>query len=320
MEEVVDLTDRVKDGKLLWDVPAGVWRILISFTTYDFGARGNYINYIDRDSVAALIEAIYEVHYQHYPEEFGRTIAGFFSDEPGFYNTDGFTMDESIGRKVMPLPWNRQVPEMLEERLGADWKAKLPLLWYDSANPEETAEARYAYMDTVSLLYKENFSEQLGDWCRAHGVEYIGHVLEDNNQHSRLGCGAAHYFRAMAGQDMAGIDNIGGQILPGNPAVTRHGIAHPIDGEFCHYALGKMGASAAQTDPKKKGRLMCETYGAYGWNLGVKGMKWITDYLLLQGVNRLVPHAFSMKEYPDDECPRICTRAGRIRSSRGLPS
>ena len=64
-----------------------------------------------------------------------------------------------------------------------------------------------------------------------------------------------------------------------------------------------MGASAAQTDPKKKGRLMCETYGAYGWNLGVKGMKWITDYLLLQGVNRLVPHAFSMKEYPDDECP-----------------
>lgn len=59
--EILDLTDKVKDGWLLWDVPEGVWRICVSFTTYDFGANNEYINYVDRDSVAALIEAVIAV-------------------------------------------------------------------------------------------------------------------------------------------------------------------------------------------------------------------------------------------------------------------
>lgn len=48
---------------------------------------------------------------------------------------------------------------------------------------------------------------------------------------------------------------------------------------------------------------MCELFGAYGWTFGVRDMKWLTDFLLVRGVNRLVPHAFSMKEYPDPDCP-----------------
>lgn len=31
-------------------------------------------------------------------------------------------------------------------------------------------------------------------------------------------------------------------------------------------------------------------------------MKWLVDYLVNQGVNYFVPHAFSMAEYPDDDC------------------
>ena len=105
---------------------------------------------------------------------------------------------------------------------------------------------------TLSQNYiRKNFSEQLGNWCKAHGVEYIGHVVEDNGTHSRLGMGAAHYFRAMAGQDMAGIDVIGGQIIYGAPTQTRKQMTD-IDGEFFHYALGKMGASCGQLDPRKK--------------------------------------------------------------------
>lgn len=98
-DEVIDITSFVKDGVLNWDVPAGVWRICVSFTTYDFGSRNEYINYIDAKSVRTLIDAVYEVHYEKYSNEFGRTIAGFFSDEPGFYNVDGFDMNDAIGRK-----------------------------------------------------------------------------------------------------------------------------------------------------------------------------------------------------------------------------
>lgn len=300
--EIIDLTDKVKDGWLLWDIPEGVWRICVSFTTYDFGSNNEYINYVDRDSVAALIEAVYQPHYDHYAEEFGKTIAGFFSDEPGFYNVGGYQPGNAVGRKKMPLPWGDELESLMEQE-NPDWKLQFPYLWLDGSDQGVTLENRYRYMDLVSQMYSKNFSCQLGDWCRAHGVEYIGHVIEDFDEHSRLGMGTGHYFRAMKGQDMAGIDDIGGQIIPGNPYGMRHGVTCDSRGQFYHFALAKMGASAAAIDPAKRGRLMCEAYGAYGWNFGVKSMKWLTDFLLFQGVNHLVPHAFSMADYPDMDCP-----------------
>lgn len=299
----LNLTESVKDGMLYWNVPEGVWRICVTFETYDFGARNEYINYIDSASVDALIESIYELHYEHYKDEFGKTIVGFFSDEPGFYNVDNFDMGDAIGRKKMALPWSDEMDALLCEALGNTWQTRLPYLWMDAKDFRESAYLRYCYMDAVSRLYAKNFSGKIGKWCEAHGVEYIGHVIEDIDQHSRLGCGAGHYFRAMCGQHMAGIDTIGGQILPGNPYGARHGVAFIADGHFYHFTLAKLGASAAQTDPKKSGRLMCEAFGAYGWNFGVRNMKWLVDFLLINGVNHFVPHAFSMADYPDDDCP-----------------
>lgn len=52
----------------------------------------------------------------------------------------------------------------------------------------------------------------------------------------------------------------------------------------------------------KKGRAMCEIYGAYGWVEGLKMMKWMTDMMLVRGINNFVPHAFSPK-FPDADCP-----------------
>lgn len=301
-DEVVDLTGNICDGILTWDIPAGTWRIHVNFITTDFGANPEYINYIDEKSVQVLIESVYEPHYERYKDEFGKTILGFFSDEPGFYNTNGLEMNDKIGTKLMPLPWGEEMQEIFAQACGPDWKEKIPYLWYEESNGE-FSDLRFHYMDCVSRLYAKNFSGQLGRWCREHNVQYIGHVVEDGGQHSRLGSGAAHYFRAMKGQDMAGIDNIGNQLIPGNPDSTRHNGAIRWDPAFYHFGIGKLGASAAAIDPKKQGRLLCENFGAYGWSLGVKNMKWMVDSFIAQGVNRFVPHAFSMAEYPDDDCP-----------------
>ena len=48
---------------------------------------------------------------------------------------------------------------------------------------------------------------------------------------------------------------------------------------------------------------MAELFGAYGWNFGVRDMKYLLEHFLAKGVNHLVPHAFSMAEYPDIDCP-----------------
>lgn len=191
----------------------------------------------------------------------------------------------------------------MQDSLGDHWKVQLPYLWMDAKGGKLSANARRCYMDLVSKLYAKNFSCRIGHWCQEHQVEYIGHVIEDNGEHLRLGSGVGHYFRAMSGQHMAGIDTIGEQIIPGNSYAARHSPAFVGNGVYYHFGLTKMVASSAQTDPKKKGRLMCEAYGAYGWSFGLRDMRWVTDYLLVQGVNHSVPHVFSMAKYPDADCP-----------------
>uniref|UniRef100_UPI000AA0A165 glycosyl hydrolase n=1 Tax=Mediterraneibacter glycyrrhizinilyticus TaxID=342942 RepID=UPI000AA0A165 len=301
-EDVIDLTDTFDGTFATFELPEGQWRVYVIYKTRTDGGNESYINMIDKESAHTQIEGVYEAHYAHYADEFGKTIAGFFSDEPQFGNTSEMGFDMNVGRRKMPLPWSDELQEMMEEKYGNAFLSYLPYLFAETKEKQMGVQIRYDYMDMVSKLYQKNFSDMIGAWCREHGVEYIGHVVEDNGIHSRLGMGAAHYFRAMSGQDMAGIDCIGGQIVYGAPVETRRGMVD-ADGEFYHYALGKMGASCGHLDPKKKGRTMCELFGAYGWSFGVRDMKYLLDHLLAKGVNYLVPHAFSMADYPDIDCP-----------------
>ena len=301
-EEVIDLTDTFDGTFATFELPEGQWRVYVIYKTRTDGGNESYINMIDKESAHTQIEGVYEAHYAHYADEFGKTIAGFFSDEPQFGNTSEMGFDMNVGRRKMPLPWSDELQEMMEEKYGNTFLSYLPYLFAETKEKQMGVQIRYDYMDMVSKLYQKNFSDMIGAWCAEHGVEYIGHVVEDNGIHSRLGMGAAHYFRAMSGQDMAGIDCIGGQIVYGAPVETRRGMVD-ADGEFYHYALGKMGASCGHLDPKKKGRTMCELFGAYGWSFGVRDMKYLLDHLLAKGVNYLVPHAFSMADYPDIDCP-----------------
>ncbi len=304
MSAPVDLTPFVKDGLLRWEVPEGYWKIYVLYTTHNGVGRDDYINMLDYESCTQQIDVVYEPHFAHYGHLFGSVIAGFFSDEPLIGNTVGYNFDESIGRKEMALPWSKYVPDMLKERLGEGWMDLLPLLWHRSSDGQLDARVRVAYMDTATRLVARNFSFQLGDWCERHGVQYIGHLVEDNDVHARLGSSLGHYFRGLSGQHMAGIDNIGNQVLIGGGDGKRSaGVGAAGDGEFYHYELGKLGSSHAHIDPRKGGCALCENFGAYGWQTGVKTMKYLADHFLVRGINHFTPHAFSPKAFPDPDCP-----------------
>lgn len=299
---LIDITEFVSDGQLVWDIPAGKWMIYVNFLTRNAGSRENYINMVDKRSVRKLIEAVYEPHFEHYGDEFGKTIAGFFSDEPEFGNGQMY-QNKAIGED-QDLPWSNEVEVLMVERLGSEWKTLLPLLWEKGSQANEAAaKVRYTYMDIVTRLVEEDFSKQLGQWCEDHGVEYIGHLIEDNNAHARLGSTLGHFFRGLSGQHMSGIDDIGAQVMPAGEVYPKKGWTGDRDGEFYHYMLGKLGSSFGAIDPMKKGRTMCEIFGAYGWSEGVRMMKYLVDHFLVRGVNYYVPHAFSAKAYPDPDCP-----------------
>ena len=308
----VELTAHIRGRFLYWNIPDGRWRVCALYKTRE-GARHGYENYfhpIDAQSVDTLVEAVYEPHYQHFSAYFGGTIAGFFSDEPAlhnaFFNPNHYGQPDmfsfGVGQPDLALPWSEEIIPRMQAELGFDPWPLLPCLLHEIPD-ERTGALRTAYMNAVTGLWRENFSYKLGNWCRAHGVQYIGHIIEDNNAHTKMGFSAGHYFRALEGQDMAGIDIVLHQIMPGMGDCFHTASGSPkADGEFYFSLLGQLAASAAHLEPLKQGRAMCEVFGAYGWGEGVPLMKWLMDFLLVRGVNHFVPHAFS-PDFPDADCP-----------------
>lgn len=303
-EDSVDLMPLVQKDTLCWQIPEGKWKIYALHLSRNRGFHRTYINMTSAASCRVLIDAVYEKHWEHYKDDFGTTIAGFFSDEPEFGNGHMFEQDDHFGMADWDYPWSQEVERELFSALGDQMPQYLSLLWEDQGDAATAARVRYTYMDIITRLVKENFSYQVGDWCRQHGVAYIGHIIEDNDHHCKTGSSLGHYFRSLAGQDMSGIDDIGGQVLPQQEHVSyNRGLFQRRDGEFYHYTLGKLGSSAAAIEPGKHGDSMCEIFGNYGWQEGVRLEKYLTDHFLVRGINHYVPHAFSPKEFPDSDCP-----------------
>lgn len=297
-----------------FDLPEGAWSLNVLTVSYKGGEKQTegYLNPLLPEATKVLLDTVYEPIYAHFKDEFGKTFCGFFSDEPRFGNIHG-AEDAAIGRNsAMNLPWcdgleDKLAAALQNTKLAAQAKTNirtlLPLLFLHSTD-DSAHVVQYTYMDMVSRMYSDNFDGVLADWCHAHGCEHIGHTIEDNNASSRLGYGAGHIYRAMKHQDMAGIDVVIQQLLPGQDAGLFKGMHAPgWDGEFFTYMLGKLGSSLAHLDPKKQGRCMCELFGAYGWNEGNRLCKWLADYMLVRGVNHFVPHAFDAAPFPDADCP-----------------
>lgn len=279
-------------GTLKFDLPEGIWRIFFLYETHNGNGRKFYMNLLDEESVAIQIREVHQLHYEKMKEELGVTWEGFFYDEPEIGNVDGYDFDclpgYQEGQPSIILPWCKELPEQMKARLGREWMKLLPGLWYDCG--QESRVVRYHYMDLVTRLVRENYNGQVQSWCRERGIRYIGHGLEDENSHARLGCGPGHFFRMQRHQDMAGIDLIGGQLRPGMDmaGIGWYGCADG-DGEFYHYGLAKLASSEAHINPDKNGNSFCEVNAVYQELSNGRYYKFLLDHLFIRGINHLVP-------------------------------
>ncbi len=312
----VDVTECVKDDVLITTAAAGYYRICFLYITTACAERDSltyYMDVLNPQSTGAILTEVYEPHYRHFSEYFGTTFKGFFSDEPRFSNgvsewnwSKASFYNTKLGQVGVSYPYSKEVFERIPLRKSTD----ILSLWIDVN--EQTSQIRASYMDLITLAYEKNYSMLLGDWCRQHGVSFIGHVVEDMGTHTRLGSGAGHYFRAIRGQDMAGIDIVFHQIMPYYSNVNHISLtsAFESDSDFFNFTMAKLGVSSAKFDACKQGRTMCEMFGAYGWGETVVDMKWIIDLMLVSGVNYFVPHAFSPDAF-DVDCPPHFYRGGK---------
>jgi len=297
----IDLTP--KGRRFTWDVPAGKWRVVWVVEQVARAKPGwtmdNMIDVMNPRAAAAFIRITHEATYQHFGAEFGKTIKGFFSDEAGFRNITSY--DSLPGTPGMPLPWSPALAEYFKSLKGYDPLPVLPALWYDLG--ARGRQFRFDFMDVCSRAFAEHFFKPQQQWCHAHSVRLIGHLVEDNGADHQLGYGPGHWFRAMRFFDMPGIDMVGYQVTPGLDSGTyRWTLPEGADWDEEHFSFALPAMARGSALEKKTTEIFAESFGAYGWSEGLRTVKWLGDWLIVNGINVISPHAVTLKHH-DADCP-----------------
>ncbi|UCG15984.1 MAG: hypothetical protein JSV19_11890 [Phycisphaerales bacterium] len=269
---LIDLTGRITDGTLTWDVPEGKWKVMTFSWRYSEGRGGRLlVDGASRSAVDWYLRNVYQPHYEHFSEEFGKTIVGYFYDEP-----------ETRG------DWGTEVLPLLEER-GVDWKKAL-VSWKFALAGDEHLAAKYQYHDTYAEAWGRTLYGSLTRWCHAHDVQSIGHFLEHNWEYLKPELCAGNMVQLQKYSDMGAIDLVCQQFYPGSK-----------DTRF--FQMAKLGSSVSHVYGKADDLAMCEIFGAYGQEITYPQMKWLTDQMQVRGINFMIPHAFNPRAPHDRDCP-----------------
>lgn len=275
---LVDLKGNIVSGKLSWQAPAGKWKIMKFTHTQAPGLGQSYVggaqlsvDGASRDCTEWFIQTVYQPHFDRFGSEFGKTIPGFFYDEPETRGDWGTELNATLAA------WN------------VDWKKAYVAYKFGLSGEEDTA-ARYQYMDAFAETWGRVMYGGMSDWCRKHKVLSMGHFMEHGLLYVNRDFCAGDLMRLQKYSDMGGLDLVCQQMWPGQRP-------HDI------YQTPKLCSSVSHVFHKDNDVTMCEMFGAYGQNITYPQMKWLTDQMQVRGVNFMIPHSFNPRSPFDGDCP-----------------
>jgi hypothetical protein len=268
---LVDLADKVQDGVLHWSAPEGNW-VVMRFT-WEMGDH-ILVDGASKDAVDWYLKTVYQPHFDHFGEEYGKHIRGYFYDEP-----------ETWG------DWGSEVLPVLKER-GVDWKKAL-VAWKFKLAGDEQAAAKYQYQDAFAEAWGRTLYGGISNWCKDHKVESIGHFLEHRKEYLNQNLCGGNQFQLQKFTDMGCIDAVFDQFVMGKR----------IARDAPCWETPKLGSSITHAYGKRDDRAMVEIFGARGQDLTYPEMKWWADHMFVSGINFLIPHSFNPRAPYDTDCP-----------------
>ncbi|MCX7006800.1 MAG: glycosyl hydrolase [Kiritimatiellaeota bacterium] len=272
---LVDLTGSVKNGTLNWNTPAGTWRVM-KFSWSFNGTHGGQQKYISVDGAdeactAWFINAVYQPHFDRFKADYGKTIAGYFYDEPETQGDWGSVLRTVAAERKLDL-----------KKLLVGYKFKLA--------GEEQVAAFYSYLDCFADAWGRTMYGGMSAWCRARKVYSMGHFMEHNNDLYSRTLSGGNMMQLQRYSDMGGMDLVCNQVYPGE---RKEGL----------YQMPKIASSISHTYDKADDIAFCEIYGGYGQKLTYPQMKWLADWHQVRGVNFLIPHSFNPRAPFDHDFP-----------------
>jgi hypothetical protein len=213
------------------------------------------IDYLDPDATRAFLKTTHETYRQAVGDEFGRTVLGFFGDEPDYSSS---------------MPWTPKLLEEFQARKGYDLKPYIPL-FFTGKLTDEAQRAKADYYDVWSGIFQNSFFREQADWCAKYNVEYLMHLNHEETMMS-LVRSEGDFFRDMRHVQVPGIDNLS-QLVPG--------AVHTPDGTWrVNNNFPKLASSAAHLFGRPK--VWTESAGGPG----IDG-KFQLDFQLVRGVNAM---------------------------------
>lgn len=189
--ERVDLSGRVKDGRVAWQVPEGTWKIMTFVCVTDGDPN---VDYLEPESVKCFVEMTHQQYYNRFKDYFGSTIDGAFFDEPTMYRAKG-------------RMWTGAFNGKFKEKYGFDPAPYYPALWYD-IGPETQAARNYLFGFRTEL-YATAFPKVIQDWCMKHGISATGH--QDQEEVVNPVSVSGDLMKCFKYLDIPGVDKIGGR-------------------------------------------------------------------------------------------------------------
>lgn len=222
----------------------------------------NYVDSLDPIVLDHFLELIHERYRVGLSPEAWDYVEAIFFDEP----ESGMIKDPFP--EVAGIPWSRVMPGRLQKKLGADYLAKLPLLFARGAGYEAV---RADFWELVSDVLIDGFFAPYHAWCKKHHKQFIGHVKGEEHPLFQLPMvGSLHrIFRHLS--------------IPGIDSLERY----PALDFYPRQA-------AAASRQFSNGRSMVECFGGAGWGASPEDLE---RYLLWLGRNGITDYVFHLSQY-----------------------
>lgn len=216
------------------------------------------VDLLNRNAITYFIHLTHDRYYEELKEYFGKTIVGFFTDEP-----------DILGRNAQKdmLPFNEELYQELKKEGFTIEDIALATL------KDKKSSIRQSYNKKVTHLLSQNYYEPISSWCKNHGIFLTGHP------HGSDDLGLQEHFQ------VPGQDTVWRWVAPEND----------LNIKGSHSTLAKCSSDAARH--MGIDRNSNEVFGCCGkdgvqWSFSPQDMKWYLNWLFIRGVNMIIPHAF----------------------------
>lgn len=222
-----------------------------------------YVDTLNKKAVDKFVQVTYEAYYREFGNDFGKTIPAIFTDEPQFCHKS--TLGYAGEKKSVILPFTDDFAGTFFKAYGCDfWECLPEFIW--ELPGEAVSAKRYYFHDHICERFVNAFADQIGGWCRNHGIALTGHMMEEPTLASQTAA-LGEAMRSYRSFDLPGIDMLyDGREL--NTAKQAQSAVHQYGGSG----------------------MLSELYGVTNWDFDFRGHKLAGDWQAALGVTVRVHH------------------------------